>query len=78
MRRYHCSRTEQLSTSVMATVPEFIHGPMATPIKIPAGSLVFAEIGTLILKVACRGTFGGRRKAVRDRLALQGGTGDFP
>ena len=26
----------------------------------------------------CRGTFGGRRKAVRDRLALQGGTGDFP
>ena len=24
---------------------------------------------------ACRGTFGGRRKAVRDRLALQGGTG---
>ena len=25
-----------------------------------------------------RGTFGGRRKAVRDRLALQGGTGDFP
>ena len=23
---------------------------------------------------ACRGTFGGRRKAVRDRLALQGGT----
>ena len=25
---------------------------------------------------ACRGTFGGRRKAVRDRLALQGGTGD--
>ena len=27
---------------------------------------------------ACRATFGGRRKAVRDRLALQGGTGDFP
>ena len=27
---------------------------------------------------ACRGTFGGRRKAVRDRLALQGGTGGFP
>ena len=27
---------------------------------------------------ACRGTFGGRRKAVRDRFALQGGTGDFP
>ena len=27
---------------------------------------------------ACRGTLGGRRKAVRDRLALQGGTGDFP
>ena len=27
---------------------------------------------------ACRGTSGGRRKAVRDRLALQGGTGDFP
>ena len=24
----------------------------------------------------CRGTFGGRRKAVRDRLALQGGTGE--
>ena len=27
---------------------------------------------------ACRGTFGGRRKAVRDRLALQGGTGAAP
>ena len=27
---------------------------------------------------ACRGTLGGRRKAVRDRFALQGGTGDFP
>ena len=27
---------------------------------------------------ACRATFGGRRKAVRDRFALQGGTGDFP
>ena len=27
---------------------------------------------------ACRGTFGGRRKAVRDRFALQGGTGVFP
>ena len=26
---------------------------------------------------ACRGTFGGLRKAVRDRFALQGGTGDF-
>ena len=26
----------------------------------------------------CRGTFGGRRKAVKDRIALQGGTGDFP
>ena len=26
----------------------------------------------------CRGTFGGLRKAVRDRFALQGGTGDFP
>ena len=25
-----------------------------------------------------RGTFGGRRKAVRDLFALQGGTGDFP
>ena len=24
------------------------------------------------------GDFGGRRNAVRDRLALQGGTGDFP
>ena len=23
-------------------------------------------------------SFGGRRKAVRDRFALQGGTGDFP
>ena len=32
----------------------------------------------VILDPACRGTFGGRRKAVRDRLALQGGTGDFP
>ena len=29
-------------------------------------------------RAACRGTFGGRRKAVRDRRALQGGTGDFP
>ena len=27
---------------------------------------------------ACRGTFGGRRKAVRDRFALQGRTLDFP
>ena len=27
---------------------------------------------------ACRGTFADRRKAVRDRFALQGGTGDFP
>ena len=27
---------------------------------------------------ACQGTFGCRRKAVRDRFALQGGTGDFP
>ena len=27
---------------------------------------------------ACPGTLRGRRKAVRDRLALQGGTGDFP
>ena len=26
----------------------------------------------------CRGTLGGRWKAVRDRFALQGGTGDFP
>ena len=26
---------------------------------------------------ACQGTFGGRRKAVRDHFALQGGTGDF-
>ena len=26
---------------------------------------------------ACRGTFGGPRKAVRDRFALQGGTEDF-
>ena len=32
----------------------------------------------LLLGPACRGTFGGRRKAVRDRFALQGGTGDFP
>ena len=32
----------------------------------------------IMLSPACRGTFGGRRKAVRDRLALQGGTGDFP
>lgn len=64
MRRYHCSRTEQLSTSVMATVPEFIHGPMATPIKIPAGSLVFAEIGTLILKFARKCRVPGRAKIV--------------
>ena len=27
---------------------------------------------------ACRGTFGGRRKAVRDRFTIQGGTVDFP
>ena len=27
---------------------------------------------------ACWGTFGGRSKAVRDRFALQGGTGDLP
>ena len=27
---------------------------------------------------ACRGSFGGRSKAVRDHFALQGGTGDFP
>ena len=27
---------------------------------------------------ACLGTFGGLRKAVRDRFALQGRTGDFP
>ena len=27
---------------------------------------------------ACRGTLGGRMKAVRDGFALQGGTGDFP
>ena len=27
---------------------------------------------------ACRRTFGGRRKAVKDRFALQGGIGDFP
>ena len=25
-----------------------------------------------------KGKVGGRRKAVRDRFALQGGTGDFP
>ena len=31
-----------------------------------------------VAKSQTRGTFGGRRKAVRDRLALQGGTGDFP
>ena len=40
-----------------------------------------ADVGNLISgrgNPACRGTFGGRRKAVRDRLALQGGTGDFP
>ena len=36
-----------------------------------------AQAGTLPCRVG-RGTFGGRRKAVRDRLALQGGTGDFP
>ena len=35
------------------------------------GSLVCRSRGN----PACRGTFGGRRKAVRDRLALQGGTG---
>ena len=28
-------------------------------------------------KPGCRGTYGGHRKAVRDRFALQGGTGDF-
>ena len=31
-----------------------------------------------VFSPACRGTFGGRRKAVRERFALQGGTGDFP
>ena len=30
------------------------------------------------LNPACRGTLGRRRKDVRDRFALQGGTGDFP
>ena len=35
-------------------------------------------MGTSRGNPACRGTFGGRRKAVRDRFALQGGTGDFP
>ena len=37
------------------------------------------SLGTPLGSVpACPGTFGGRRKAVRDRFALQGGTGDFP
>ena len=34
--------------------------------------------GRRVTHPACRGTFGGLRKAVRDRFALQGGTGDFP
>ena len=37
-------------------------GPSVFPLKEPGVS----------------GNFGGRRKAVRDRFALQGGTGDFP
>ena len=43
------------------------------------GSSVHEILQAIILECpACRGTLGGRRKAVRDRLALQGGTGDFP
>ena len=34
--------------------------------------------GTRASRRVEEGLFGGRRKAVRDRLALQGGTGDFP
>ena len=30
------------------------------------------------VRLVCRGTFEGCRKAIRDRFALQGGTGDFP
>ena len=37
-----------------------------------------SEVAQSCLTLSDRGTFGGRRKAVRDRLALQGGTGDFP
>lgn len=39
---------------MVATLPEFTHGPMATPPKIQAGFLVFAEIGALILKFTCK------------------------
>ena len=47
---------------------------------------VWSEVilGTVVVRLRCRVRgwghfgFGGRRKAVRDRLALQGGTGDFP
>ena len=37
-----------------------------------------ASFPSLMTGPSGRGTFGGRRKAVRDRFALQGGTGDFP
>ena len=46
--------------------PEQLERPAGFPSSSPRGN------------PACRGTFGGRRKAVRDRFALQGGTGDFP
>ena len=40
----------------------------------PTQGLKPSPRGTL----SCRGTFGCRGKAVRERFALQGGTGDFP
>ena len=36
------------------------------------------QCGTFSRFLPGESCFGGRRKAVRDRLALQGGTGDFP
>ena len=38
----------------------------------------FESLRLLEMVPACRGSLGGRRKAVRDRFTLQGGTGDFP
>ena len=48
------------------------------PTEWPPGSQASCGVGSPRGNPACRGAFGGRRKAVRDRLALQGGTGDFP
>ena len=50
---------------------------------IPVNICSEGTLGPFMRKVPCKcellpPLFGGRRKAVRDRLALQGGTGDFP